>query len=218
MKRALLLICALLAFAAPAHPQTARASDNGLAIAGDNNTVGITLEEYERKLKAATAELSAEVDALRDELRDADVAEGVAKGRADELRDQLAAKERSLAGAQNKLADVESAYAELLERLTQMEADLEAARAESPGRIPADLFDEAKAAIQSGELEKAEALVVPLLEPQPFADLLAEQARLYTIAGEAAEARFDYAQASSRHIRAAQFVPDEARYARKRIE
>ena len=212
MIRALTLLCLLLSLSTQGLTQTATADNGSVAVVGDNNQViiGLTEEQYEELLRKDTAQLRAELERAREDVKAAYKDAGIAEGERNAAQARLQDIERQLGAAEAELADVKTSYTKRVAELEQMVADLTAARA----RIPEDIFNQALTAIAQGDSAMAEALIVPLLEPQPFDDLLREQARLYTIAGDAAAQQFKYRLAAQRYTRAAQFVPDDMRYLR----
>lgn len=211
MKSVFLFLAAILfccSSSTLAFGDTAKADNGSVAIVGDSNTVGITEEEYRKRLETDTEALREEVRSLEQRLYAVIRDEGHASGRAEELAKQRDTLATALADAEEKLLDIDTAYADLQVTVAELTTELSSLRDRQPGRIPKDVFEEAIAALQKGDLTNAERLIEPLLEVKSVEDIIRDQAQLYYISGQIAQERFDYQTAKERYIRAAELAPD----------
>ncbi|WP_221931682.1 tetratricopeptide repeat protein [Palleronia caenipelagi] len=171
-----------------------------------SKTVNIyeSAESYKRGQEDKARELDARITELERAWAEALRQEGAASGKAELLQEQLTEAKSAKEAVEANLANVQASYEAALERIEDLQRQL----AELGDSVPTEFIAEIEAALQASDLNRAEELIAPLLNRPAIEDMIAEQARLYHLAGEIAAERFDYGAARARYVRAAELAPE----------
>ncbi|MCB2262054.1 MAG: hypothetical protein LGR52_03840, partial [Candidatus Thiosymbion ectosymbiont of Robbea hypermnestra] len=117
-----------------------------------NIVIGISLEQYKADLRKQEREIRAEEHKLRQALKQTH-AEDRAK-----LEQRLQSLETERAKIARRLADTQASYQDHIKELKKRIAHLETIR----GQVPDELLDQARAALQRGDQDKADQLFAEL--------------------------------------------------------
>jgi len=194
----------------------------GQVVCGDL-VIGITLEQYEDRLKKRAEEVRAEEAKKRDELqalmnKQLELTERATTAEKDSLRSQIAAvgaQKRALEaeskGVADRLKHLQASYDQLVQKLAEANAALQ----DFAPLISKDAFEEAQAMLSRGDVLGAERKFVEI------ADIVAKlrekadvvEARAMFQAGQLAEQRIDWRAAYADYRRATGLQPSNRLYA-----
>src|SRR5262245_57434777 len=194
--------------------RTCTTTFGGQVVCG-NLTIGITLEQYEARLKVRAEEIRGEEAEKRIQLQKLmDLTERATSAEKENLRSQIAAVEaekRALEaeskGVADRQANLQASYDGLVQKLAEANAALEA----FAPLISKDAFEQARAMLSRGDVLGAErkfveiANVVAKIRAQ--ADVV--EARAMFEAGKLAEVRIDWRAAYAHYARDARLQPSK---------
>src|SRR6516162_7977435 len=217
---ATILAAAASASAKEGETRTCETKLGGRVVCGDL-VIGITLEQYEAGLKTRADEIRSEEAEKRIQLQKlVELTERAASAEKDSLRGQIAAVEaekRALEaqskGVGDRLANLQSSYDGLVQKLTEANAALEA----FAPLISKDAFDQAQAMLSRGDVLGAERKFVEIADTvrkiREQADVV--EARAIFEAGKLAEERIDWRAACAHYARAAKLQPRNWQYSQR---
>src|SRR6516164_3307743 len=183
--------------------------------------VGITLEQYQAGLNTRAEEIRAEEGEKRIQLQKLlELTERATSAEKESLRSRIAAVEaekRALEaqskGVGDRLANLQSSYDGLVQKLTEANAALEA----FAPLISKDAFDQAQAMLSRGDVLGAERKFVEIADSvrkiREKVDVV--EARAIFEAGKLAEERVDWHAANAHYARAARLQPSNWQYAQR---
>ena len=183
--------------------------------------VGITLEQYQAGLNTRAEEIRAEEGEKRIQLQKLlELTERATSAEKESLRSRIAAVEaekRALEaqskGVGDRLANLQSSYDGLVQKLTEANAALEA----FAPLISKDAFDQAQAMLSRGDVLGAERKFVEIADTvrkiREQADVV--EARAIFEAGKLAEERIDWRAACAHYARAAKLQPRNWQYSQR---
>ena len=186
-------------------------NDTHLVCGDVTYVIGLTLEQFEARLKARTAELRDEVAFLRKTLT-ASVSGGEvdAKTIARQAQD-LKLAEEALNAALTAQADLKTAYDQTVIENQRLKKELESFRSAGLG-IADERFAAAEAALDRGETGAAKAILREIKSLASDQAAIERQAKASYELGKIAENEIDYRAAKDHFIRAAQLVPENEDY------
>ena len=187
--------------------------------------IGYTPEQHKAALEARTAELNAEVQRLQREKIEANTALQTALKTGETnaatiaaLAASVTAKDQDLklaeegrVKAQTDLANAQAAYEAAIIEQQRLKIELETFRSAGLG-IDDTRFDEALAALDLGDLDKADQILKEIEKLEGDTAAIERRARAHYERGKIAEQRIDYRAAKDHFIRAAQLVPENEEY------
>src|SRR5262245_10355702 len=215
---ATLLAAAVSASAKEGETRKCETKLGGQVVCGDL-VIGITLEQYEDRLKKRAEEIRGEEAEKRVQLQKlVELTERATTAEKDSLRSQIAAIEaekRALEAEGNGVADrqanLQASYDGLVQKLAEANAALEAV---AP-LISKDAFEQAQAMLSRGDVLGAERKFVEIANTvakiRTQADVV--EARALFEAGKLAEVRIDWRAAYAHYARAARLQPSNWQYA-----
>ena len=190
----------------------------GQVVCGDL-VVGITLEQYEERLKQRSEEIRTEEAEKHAQLQKlVELTERATSAEKDSLRNQITAVEadkRALAtegkGVADRLTNLQASYDGLVQKLAEANTALQV----FAPLISKDAFEQAQGMLSRGDVLGAEGKFVEIANTvakiREQADVV--EARAIFQAGELAEQRIDWRAAYAHYARAARLQPSNWRYA-----
>jgi tetratricopeptide (TPR) repeat protein len=190
----------------------------GQVVCGDL-VIGITLEQYEARLKVRAEEIRGEEAEKRIQLQKlVELTERATSAEKESLRGQIAAVEaekRALEaeskGVTDRLTNLQASYDGLVQKLAEANAALEA----FAPLISKDAFEQAQAMLSRGDVLGAERKFIEIANTvakvRAQADVV--EARAIFEAGKLAEERIDWRAAYAHYARAARLQPSSWQYA-----
>src|SRR5215831_6306633 len=215
---AAILAAAASASAKDDETRTCKTTFGGQVVCG-NLTIGITLEQYEARLKVRAEEIRGEEAEKRVQLQKLmELTERATSAEKENLRSQIAAVEaekRALEaeskGVADRLTNLQASYDGLVQKLAEANAALEA----FAPLISTEAFAQAQAMLSRGDVAGAERKFVEIADTvrkiREQADVV--EARAIFEAGKLAEERIDWRAANAHYARAARLQPSNWEYA-----
>src|SRR5215831_2979151 len=217
---ATILAAAVSASAKEDEQRTCKTTFGGQVVCG-NLTIGITLEQYEARLKVRAEEIRGEEAEKRVQLQKLmELTERATSAEKENLRSQIAAVEaekRALEaeskGVADRLTNLQASYDGLVQKLAEANAALEA----FAPLISKDAFAQAQAMLSNGDVLGAERKFVEIADTvrkiREQADVV--EARAIFEAGKLAEERIDWRAAYAHYARAARLQPSNWQYVQR---
>jgi tetratricopeptide (TPR) repeat protein len=217
---ATILAAATSALANDGETRSCETKFGGQVVCGDL-VIGITLEQYKADLNKRAEDIRAEEAEKHAQLQKlVELTERATSAEKDSLRNQIAAVEaekRALEaegkGVADRLANLQASYDGLVQKLAEANAALQA----FAPLISKDAFEQAQGMLSRGDVLGAEGKFVEIANTvakiREQADVV--EARAIFQAGELAEQRIDWREASAHYARAAKLQPSNWRYAQK---
>src|SRR5262245_53842412 len=200
--------------------RTCTTTFGGQVVCG-NLTIGITLEQYEARLKVRAEEIRGEEAEKRVQLQKLmELTERATSAEKENLRSQIAAVEaekRKLEaeskGVSDRLTNLQASYDGLVQKLAEANAALEA----FAPLISTEAFAQAQAMLSRGDVLGAERKFVEIAdtvrEIKEKADVV--EASAIFEAGKLAEERIDWRAANAHYARASRLQPSNWQYAQR---
>jgi tetratricopeptide (TPR) repeat protein len=216
---ATILASAVSASAKDGDTRTCQTTFGGQVVCG-NLTIGITLEQYEARLKVRAEEIRGEEAEKRVQLQKLmELTERATSAEKDSLRTQIAAIEaekRALEaeskGVADRLANLQASYDGLVQKLAEANAALEA----FAPLISTEAFAQAQAMLSRGDLIGAERKFIEIADTvRSIPQKNVFEARALFEAGKLAEERFDWRAASAHYASAVRLQPSNWQYAER---
>src|SRR5262245_23975281 len=221
---ATLLVAAVSSSAKEGETRTCTTTFGGQVVCG-NLTIGITLEQYEARLKVRAEEIRGEETEKRLQLQNlmqkqVELTERATSAEKHSLRAQIAtveaekhALEAESKGVADRLANLQASYDGLVQKLAEANAALEA----FAPLISTEAFAQAQAMLSRGDVLGAERKFVEIADTvrkiKEQADVV--EARAIFEAGKLAEERIDWRAANAHYARAARLQPSNWQYAQR---
>jgi hypothetical protein len=214
---ATIFVTGVSASAKEGETRTCTTTFGGQVVCG-NLTIGITLEQYEARLKVRAEEIRGEEAEKRVQLQKLmELTERATSAEKENLRTQIAAVEaekRALEaeskGVADRLTNLQASYDGLVQKLAEANAALEV----FAPLISTETFGQAQAMLSRGDVLGAERKFVEIADTvrkiKEKADVV--EARAIFEAGKLAEERIDWRAANAHYARAARLQPSNWQY------